>query len=280
MAEPTLEIVRGSSGSWTVTLLDDEAEAITTYTGSETLDASVWPGDDVEELFAPTAAWLSAPAGTVTLTVSAVQSATLTPGSYSVSLSVDTAIVRVGRLLVLPGPGGTADPPAVYGTYDDMRRVAGSWLADLQESGSDQTGFREQRGTARAWFDGILQRHYRRDTGIARQDSLDHLLIGIGARYGEHDTTLQDWLDDDRLVLTTPAGKRIVECVSRYAVALVCEAQISGKPDDVWRDRARMFRSRAQNDVASITAEIDTTSTADGVGDLVIDLGTADRLRA
>lgn len=289
MPLPTYEAAAGVARDIDVTLIDPdtgEAYATNRWAPGDTLTAACWRGDDQASSFTPTPTWVSAAAGTMRVTIAGASTTSLAPGRYLIRVTATDVsdanrVFEVWRanldLLASPGSGTTPD---VYGTYDDMRRVAGAWLADLQESGSDQTGFAEQRGAARAWFDGILQRHYRRDTGVARQDSLDHLLVGIGARYGEHDTTLQDWLDDDRLVLTTPAGKRIVECVSRYAVALVCEAQISGKPDDVWRDRARMFRSRAQNDVASITAEIDTTTVADGVGDLVIDLGTADRLRA
>lgn len=289
MPLPTYEAAAGVARDIDVTLADPdtgEAYSASRWASGDTLTAACWRGDDQASSFVPTAAWVSAAAGTIRVTIAAASTTSLASGRYLIrvtatDVSDSNRVFEVWRanldLISSPGSGTTPD---VYGTYDDMRRVAGAWLADLQESGSDQTGFAEQRGSARAWMDGIIQRHYRRDTGVSRQDNLDHLLSAPGVRYGEHDVTLQDWLDDDRLVLTTPAGKRIVDCVSRYAVALVCEAQISGKPDDVWKDRARTFRARAANDVRTITAEIDTTTVADGVGDLVIDLGVTDRLRA
>jgi hypothetical protein len=280
MAESTLEIVRGSADSWTLTLLDDTASAITgTFTGSEALAASVWAGDDQAALFAPTAAWLSATNGTVTLSVSASDSATLIPGArYHVQLTVGTRRVRVGWLSVLPSPG-TGTAARVYCTLDEVLALAPGWVSSLQET-DDLSGLAEQRAKARKWTDGVIQAHYRRDTSVPRQDSLDHLLYGTGYRYPVHDVQLQTWLDDDRLILTTPTGERIKSANAYYTLHLICEGQIGRDGDDTFRRLSARYRSMAGNELSQCTAEIDTTTVKDGVGDLFIDLSVVDRIRS
>lgn len=279
-----MEIVRGSSGSWTVTLLDDTATEITTYTGSETLDASVWPGDDVGELFAPTAAWLSSPAGTVTLSVSAAQSATLDPGSYSVSLSIDDTIVRVGRLLVLPGPGGTADAPPTYGSLDGMKRKSGENIADLMET-SDLGNGKELLAEGRRAVDrevlsrarSIVETQAERHAPVETSDPIE-ITTGVDAGPGwgastVPDTSVRDQLDDfrgyledDLLMVATPEDRAAVDACEHLALAELFGRQTGqGDADEKYRNLALRHRTLALRLLAGWTARIDTDS--DGVAD-------------
>lgn len=280
-----IECVAGADRSAVLTLRDALGAAVTSYTGSATLAATCWPGDDRPAAFAPTATWLDAAAGTIALGCAAADTATLDPGDYPVLLAITasgrTAKQVVATLRILAAPGsGTA--PAVYGSYDELLRYA-PWLARLKAD-SDQAGFAEQRARARTWFDSLIQRHWRGDRGYyggqSPDDSLDYLYDrGRPYRTGAISTTLQGWLDAGRLVLTGPTGAAIRECVARKAIALVCAPQL-GSPDKEtsYQALARRFAREADALASQITAEIDTTPTPDGVGDLAIDLSASDVL--
>jgi hypothetical protein len=291
VAERTVyEAVIGSDQSWRIYLYKRAGISADPYLGSETVTATVWPGGDMPETFAPSLTWED-PDGqppTLILAVDGDDTAELDAGDYFLQVTIDGSSRTIGRFRLLATPGeGTAHP--AYCTYSDMRRRAGAWLDNLLEN-SDLSGFLLERAEARQWFDHLLQRHNPRP--IYRSTTLDHLLPSWwgGGGQGRHDVTLQGWLDDDRLILTTPAGRRIVEANACYALYLACRGQITMEADDVYSRRARSFRSEAENIARGITAEIDTTYTAvdeeadpivyvgDGVADLLVDLGTAVKL--
>lgn len=291
MAERTVyEAAIGSDQSWRLYLFKRAGVSADPYLGSETVSAVVWPGGNLPETFAPTLEWED-PDGeppTLTLSVDGDDTAELAAGDYFLRITVDGSSRTIGRFRLLASPGEGA-APATYCSYADMRRRAGAWLDNLLET-SDLSGFMLERAEARQWFDHLLQRHNPRP--IYRQDSLDHLLPSWfgGGGNGRHDAQLQTWLDDDRLILTTPTGTRIVQANACYAIFLACRAQVTMEDDDVYGRRARSYKSEAENIARGITAEIDTTYTAvdpeadpvvyvgDGIGDLLIDLGTAVRL--
>lgn len=278
----------GASRDLSLTAYDPDTGAAWTsrWASDDTLAAVVWPGDDLAATFTPTAAWVSATAGTYTVKWSGAATSSVAPGTYKLRVSAtdisDSNRVHVlheAWLKLLPSQGsGTAG--AVYTTYDEILQWGPDFLDGLMTS-KDQAGFREQRAAARKWIDQAIQNHYRRDTTIPRQSSLDHMLYGTGTRYPVHDVQLQAWLDDDRLVLTTPAGAAIKQAAAYYAISLVCEGQIGvGETASTYRDLAKRYRGMAGNTLRQVTAEIDTTTVKDGVGDLLVDLSVVDRIRS
>lgn len=276
---PAVESVLAGGHFSRVAILDNLNGA--TYTGSATLVASLWPGDGQPAEFAPTVAWEVLADLSVRIVATAAQTATLAPGDYPVMVSVTEGgatqreIACTMRVLAAPG---TDDPPTVYCTLNDMTTVA-PWVENLR-SPTDQAGFAEQRAQARVECDRMIQRHYRGQRG-RRQTTLDYLMDGNGVgcwRDGSDDAALQAWLDDDRLILTGPSGLALVRWNALTAVAIVCEGQIDD--DDKYMMLAQKMRMRARELAANIVAQVDTTDTADGVGDITIDLGVADTLRS
>jgi hypothetical protein len=69
----TLQIVAGSDRSWGTTLKNAAGVALA-FDPADPLDAAVWAGGDVgaPTIFRPSVAWVSAPDGTVSLTVAAM----------------------------------------------------------------------------------------------------------------------------------------------------------------------------------------------------------------
>jgi hypothetical protein len=252
--------------------------AIDSYASAATLACACWPGDDRAASFAPTVAWSDAANGQVSLTIAGSDTAALGPGDYALELSITasgrTVKRRFGVLRLVATPGD-ADPPAAYGSLDDMLREA-PFLRDLAAD-ADQAGFAEQRGQAREWLDSLLQRHYRGGRALVAMDySLDHLLWG-GARTGADDATLQGYLDDDRLVLTGPSGRRLVRACALYAAAIVCRSQVGATKDDTSYQAHALRLGRTAEAIATGTvASLDTDG--DGTADLAIDLGLADRI--
>jgi hypothetical protein len=259
---------------------------IGTYTGAETLAASVWPGDDQPELFAPTVAWLVAADRTMTLEWDGTLTEDLAPGRYLVELRItsggNTVKLRAGivELMSTPGVGVTL---SAYCTADDMRKIA-PWIDEIQAQ-SDQAGFAEQRAMARDDFDRLVQTHYG-GADFDREDSLDQFLSsgGYGWDAGEDDATLQELLDDDRLVLTGPTGKVVVRWNAYTAVAHVCQSQIGANPDSPYASRARYCMAMADELLCSLTVGIDTSTdgkdgAGDGVPDVFVPLGRTRTIR-
>lgn len=243
------------------------------FTGDEALAASVWPGDDRAQSFAPTVTWLDASARTITVEWPGSATASMAPGRYLMELRIgsgtDAPGVNVAYVDLQPSPGsGTA--PKVYCTADDMRRVA-PWIDEVQTT-SDQAGFAEQRAMARNDFDKVVQTRYVR-AEFDREDSLDHFLDGLPKyQAGEDDATLQGWLDDDRLVLTGPTGEMVKRWNAYTAVSHVCMAQIGAGPDNQYSKRAAYFSAKADGLLCGMTVGIDTTEDEDGEGDGVADI--------
>lgn len=263
----------GFTAVYPFTIQESYDTAVTVFTGSDTLGASVWPGDDIAESFAPTMAWVSAGAGTGTLTIAGASTATLAAGKYRLSVYVTVSgakyLIHEGTL-TLTAVAGSATQGTVYCGLDDMQREFAT-IADLA-SRTDQSGFREQCVEARVWFDSIILRHYMGQQSIVSQTEFS---IGdsLWQRSGVEDPTIRGYLDGD-LLLVTKTVKRIN---ALYAVYRVLSAQIAADGEGQYSKLASRFLAMAENLVANTTVEIDTDS--DGVGDIPIDLGCIDVMR-
>lgn len=290
MADATLEIVRGSADSWTLTLLDDTATAITgSFTGSESLSAEVWRGDDTAALFSPTVTWLSATNGTVTLAVSASDSGTLTPfARYPVVLTVGSRKVRVGVLVASPGPGSAA-VGAVYGSLDGMMRLTGEKVADLLES-SDLGDGNELLAEARRITDRtvlsrarvILADQLRRHAPVVESEGITPTTgADAGPWWGPSiypDTTVRDQLDAldallvaNNLVTTGTQNAAVVAANNHLALSELFVRQTGGgETDQKYRGLSAYHRRMGLNLLAGCVFRIDTD--ADGVADYEIPL--------
>lgn len=259
---------------------DSPTTAITTYTDSATFTASFYRGDDQASLFSPTCAWISASAGTFSVTFPSTSTDDLTEGVYRLDVfitenSIKSHAVRASIEVIATAGSGTA--PATYCSYEDMLLWA-PFIRDLVDSQEDQAGFAEQRGQARKWLDNIAQRHYRENGRYSnRQTSLDHLL-GFGFTRGEISTQLKTWLDDNDLILDPD----VVACVAHYAISLVLRRTLTGQKSQTtdYSSYAAHFAAEANARAASLVLRIDTTSTPDGVPDVFINLGVTDTLYA
>ncbi len=281
----SLTVSIGATLAATVTLRDETGVAIAnTYDGTEPLSLALWAGEDQAAASLPgsTVAWLSAAAGTVTLRLAQADTATLAEGAYRLRVRMtdgsDLVDCYEARLTVTAAPG-TATAPAVYCSYREVQDVLAGWVGQLQDD-SDLAGYLDARAEARREFDRLLQRHYRGDRTWRRQTTLDHLLDGTTTPYrsGKDSATLQGYLDDDGLILTTACGYAVRHWCAMYAAALVLDRLVGAGDRTPYQAQAARLRQRCNDLAASLCVEVDTND--DGVGDLTIDLSVIDCLRA
>jgi hypothetical protein len=272
-------VAQGLGASFTITLRDSSGNPFTGYTGSEGLTGTVRAGRDSTPIFSLSPAWLDASAGTISLAIAGSDTASVDPGRYLVQLALadGSADLYEGFLEVAYSAGSAAALPT-YGAFADMLDRA-PWIEKLQRP-TDLAGFARQRHLARRWFEDLLHRHYRYSSNL----STDFAFVpgvSFGGWYGmttfyrdgRRSKDLQDWLDADRLDVTS----QVIEAVSCYAIALLCDRQVApGKDDNGYASHARKWFKRAEDTALSITAEID--SDGDGTNDTTIRLGIADTL--
>lgn len=264
----------GHSATWSFTIQQAYGTAVTgVFTGSDTIAATVWPGDDQAQTFAPTCAWVSATNGTATLTIAGSSTTSLTPGTYRLQISVTQSgskyLVHEGVLVLSASPGsGTA--LTTYCSFQDMQRLY-SQIGDLHDAGTDQTGFAEQRHEARTWLEDIIQRSFK--TSVAVSQTFFTYWDGGLYRSGRHNDWLKGQLDNDHL-LVTDAVKKVCAC---YAIGEVLGAQTGRNTDNIYLQHSTKFKVRASSLASLLTVELDTNS--DGVGDYAISLGVVDVMR-
>lgn len=268
----------GGSNSWALTLTGGDGLAMTTangytaFTGAETITASVWPGDDLPETFAPTLVWLAAVNATVTLSVSAAQTASVTPGDYYVQLTVSGVKQRIGTLRVGPSPGTGAAAPTIC-TRADVLNVGGKAVESLIE-GSDQGTLGELRGRACRWTwrtlasraRSILESQASRHGAVKEVDPIDPTDgVDAGPNWGPStipDTTVRNQIKaiqgylNDGLLMT---DDEVVEANAHWVIHLLYARQIAGRDgDDQYRSLSRYHRSEAIRILAGATLRINT----------------------
>jgi hypothetical protein len=273
-----LPIEIGADVSYVLEIDDLNDAQVTTYNGTETLTCACWRGDDQAVLFAPAVSWATAALGQFNFAVSAAQSGTLTPGRYNLQLTITSGGVArkktFGWLIVKPSPGSATARP-VYQTWDETKFYAGSWLEKLQRLDTDQTGFAEERGRARASFEQLLHNAWRGDNVVVRQT---RFAFPYGVNWANRRSPLRDpqlitWLAANQLLVTD----EIKEWCAYATIALICRRQINPMKDDGYGAAASWYATRADTLAATLTPEIDTDG--DGLGDIPIPLGTIDMLK-
>lgn len=247
-------------------IVDDDRDAVTGWSGSDTLSVQVWPGDDRLPLTGTgvTATWSDAPNGIVKITCDGTH--TLAPNEYQWRLmatngGVTYEVVR-GVLKVLIAPGSTSNTPdpatAPYTTFDDLLTVA-SWIGQLR-SEHDRSGLMEHQEAARIWLDGIVKRSYR-SAGYGQIWSSGLYPVGWGDWPCDGPPK---WLMD---VLATGTGVKLTPEVKRacalYACYSACAAQVTVKQEmSQYELKASRFRQMAADEIQSTVIYIKSSTTA------------------
>jgi hypothetical protein len=238
------------------------------FTGSETIQATLWPGDDQSNSLTLTAIWDSSISGNpasvtnpvVKLTVNSSVISDLPAGIYWYQVLINPATDKIeaarGRISLRVATGASASLP-VYCTFADMTRIV-PWVATLM-SDEDQAGFAEQRNSARVWFENILFAH---DRGQAERAYFEGgWLTPVLGR----SVWLQQQLAAGKLMLRPD----IVRANALYALGEVLQDQIGTRDGTPYQALAGHYRGQAEAIAKSVIAELDTND--DGYGDYVID---------
>jgi hypothetical protein len=265
--------VAGDDASWAQSLyLSDGITPYTGYTGTETFAVQLWPGGG-EAAITPglTAAWVSGPLGTYTLTAPAAATLPLR-GVYRVLVEITgagtTRTAFLGRLEVVGRPG-TAVAPPTYGSYSDLLART-PWLGRLADP-EDTTGFGRERGLARQRLDDCILRHYRSDS-LSFNAYPVSLALGGRRRTGQTSPYLSGLLIANKLMLTA----HVLDVVRLYATGYILEAQVKPDAGNGYAEMAASFIASAEDRMSTLTAELDIDG--DGIGDITVDLGGSDSL--
>ncbi len=238
------------------------------FTGSETFQATLSTGDDQATSVTVTAAWDSTIAGNpasasspvIKLTVPTSVIAGLATGIYwyqvVINPGTDNLEAARGRISLRVASGSATALPT-YCTFADMTRIV-PWIATLM-SDEDQTGFAEQRNSARVWFENILFAHDRGQSERAYFEG--GWLTPVMGR----SVWLQQQLDAGKLMLRPD----VVRANALYALGEVLESQIGTRDGTPYQALAGMYRAQADSIAKNVIAELDTND--DGYGDYVID---------
>jgi hypothetical protein len=279
----SLRAEQGDSTVFTAQLNNEDGTPYTRFTGTETVTAVVWSGNEAAPISgAATAAFLSAVAGTVNLTLVGAATSTLVPGLYWVKIEVDGAKAWVAELEIEAAPGSTAARTAYVTVrhlrkhYRDIDKVLGSkGFAD------DPHGARSPAPTP-----GMSWCRSRTGTTAARAASRPTSRSSRGsaspaptASPGIPATAAAP--PSCSLARRRPARPddgsprlHVAHALARILSGMVSNAEDKGG----YLAMARRFEARATILAQTMTLEID--SDGDGVNDTTIRLGSADTMES
>lgn len=287
------EAACGSAYSARLQLRDASGAAVTTWTSAATLAVRAWPGGSFATAFTPTAAWVDATAGTLTLSIGAGDTTAIAPGLYELALAIEGGPERpIGTIRLTPGPGTDAEPPTYCSLLDLTALVP--WIEDAEDLGPGlsyglATNFLKQRADARTWLDGEVmararkaltsQQRYRWGDGAGWFGGWYSSGYAAGSPLAaagpstRPDTFLEDALalvktalDADGLMLDAApgcavSGRRIA---ASYALYLALRHLPGGSKDGMlYRELATEFRKDARNLLLGWRAAVDAD--ADGL---------------
>lgn len=288
METTTLKITQGCDKSWPITLNDPSTgNPITTYTTANTPSAKVWTGLQEDVVFAPSLTWVDPSQGTLTLSITASQTAALSPGRYKLGLYVSDGsgslvdVAQGGVYLLIEGASGNPPTPgtAIYsmGPYAVYALPEYS-LTDIYPTLDDEftdkdlTGFARQLGLAREWIDRVILAHDTGGNWVIMADGGYSPVGGYwGGGLGAHTTNV--WLRDQLKANTLMVTPLLARIINYYALSLILEASIG--PDDkesAYERKSRSYLAKAEELTATYVAELDLN--ADGYPDYWVDCGT------
>lgn len=274
MAEPLtiLESVRaGSYREFPVRLRTAAGNPVTTFTADVPLSASLYAGAGQAPTAAPAVAWILADDSGASLrfTFQAADTQGLDAGLYRLDA---TATVGGRPVLVFEGAvrvtiGAGSDPaPAVYITRADLADFAG-WLDGEADPAEDLAGFLDHRAAARRQLDLLVHTRWSPATlGGTRAAEADYLFSGAAG--APRSPQLAAWLAEGRLVVDELAR----EHQARVVLGRICRDRLTAAKEDVWLPRAEWNEWRADQLARSMVVGIDTTTPADGVADIWVNL--------
>jgi hypothetical protein len=271
----TWSIVQGYADDWIVTVRDETDAPVMTYTGSEPLKATVGPGRSYPATLTLAPTWRSAAAGTITVPITAAQSATLAAGQYLVTVGLaDASRAFYEGFLAVEFGVGTDVIPQTYCTYVDMLNLV-EWIGKLQTS-RQVTGFAPERGRARDWLDNILinRFNYQNMSPTIGQPGFLAMSMFPAAVNTPPSLWLRQQLNAGALVVRN----EVIEITARKAISYVCEAQLA-RLEEQEVELGKRFGRIAEQMVrclrAELTLNVFNPDNLDTWPSITIDCGTA-----
>jgi hypothetical protein len=165
--------------------------------------------------------------------------------------------------------------PPTYCTLQDMQNEC-TWIEQYMDQDHNQSGFLQQRGLARRWFDRLLLASWPGARVTYIQD-------GWPSNYGQFTLISNPWLVAGLAqgflmvppLYQTPRAYEAVEVNALYSIALVLRSQMG--PTSGIEKYAGYFMRRAQAAAAQCTAELDING--DGLCDIAIPLSVTNTRR-
>jgi hypothetical protein len=267
----TWETPLGDSPSYTVTIKSGGAAILNTYTGTETLTATVWEGCTQAPLAGVLSLeWNTPAAATVNVLVNGSATASLNQGWYRVRLEVtfqgNKTTFYSGWLRLEPIPGTAVEPPT-YGTLQDLLNRSGDFLPRLMQETSE-TNFLYERGRARSYLDEII---VNRSRVFAYRFDLNYALYYGSFPFGPveaPDQVIAGYLAANFLMVID----RTLEIVSYKALELICEHRIpyGTEQEDEYVKRAARYSALCRRAVRGYRCSLDINN--DGLPDIAFNL--------
>lgn len=273
MAENVVDVMVGNDVTFYPYLSDRRGQAITTYTGSESVRARVWKGDDMAVVSGVATATFNgtmATTGKTTVVVNGSATSALTPGWYRMVCEIQVSSswyeYWAGFLLLKDAPGAATTPP-VYCTLQQLLDIAGDWLPRLM-SDTGRVDFLAERARAKSYIDRVILNHYRTNSGEGSNWFVAYAYSS--PMYGAElpDAYLKGLIDGGTALMQ---NDDITLAATYHALALICEKAFTFESGDPFQSRARFYNAKSQAMLCSTVAQFDTD--ADGDADFGIPLG-------
>lgn len=293
----TVDIPRGTEADRIFQVRDPSGSAfgpaltpanVSPFTGSETLAASVWAGDETASLATPTATWDDATIGTILVSFAAADTSGLSLGTYQGQVTA-TSAGKTGRVLrfqvkLTPVPG-TQTVALAFTVTDDLLRYA-NWIEDLQ--GERQVaGFAEEQARATEDLIQILVRLYKSGGSMAPtlgQPGWNATTLGYGSDLPSkwfRDQITPVAVDADHPANAGNPGiysalivrELTKEYCAKKAIAYICQGQLGRKSDRDYWALANYFTKDAESLLRTYMAEIDLAIPQTGWASITVNCG-------
>lgn len=264
----TLQVIAGTDGGpWQSTLLNEGVPV--SFPDAATFSSTVSRGGEEASIFSPTVAWISAVAGTFTISVAAGQTAALDVGFYTMQVFVLNAGLKQaafdGQLEILPTVG-TVTAPVAWCSYEDLLLYSDQIKALRARGGVDVTGFLGQRAKETSELSRDIVLRYRPTPGFVRvRSNTMNPVVGMDVAsptaVAPSKADLTAALAAGGLILET----KLREIVARRTIALIFSRQETGGNAQVYRQESIDQRAMADELFRCYQAQVDLDN--DGMPD-------------